>query len=394
MTVDEAQIRERLREVTDPVLGEDIVSLNLVDDILLKDGTAKVAVAFNAPYSGDEKAMADAIRKQIEQLDLEPDVRVSLSWEDEDSPLPEVRNIIPVASGKGGVGKTTVATNLATALAETGARVGLLDADIYGPNVPGMLGIEAKPGLSEDNMILPPEVDGIKLMSMAFLTDDDTDPAMLRGPMVDKLLSELIEETQWGELDYLLVDLPPGTGDEQLTLLQSVPVTGAVVVTTPEDIALSDVRKGIRMFHDRGTPVLGVVENMSSFTCPNSGDVYDIFGTGGGQKISEEYDIPLLGEIPIDPEIRSGGDEDKPVTVLQGTAAAEHFFELRDAVTNRIGAVNRAIKGELKADAENSPLVPAPQQSMDMGDPTAPGGQGPPGGQGGPGGSGGGCGGH
>jgi len=255
MTVDEAQIRERLREVTDPVLGEDIVSLNLVDDILLKDGTAKVAVAFNAPYSGDEKAMADEIREQIEQLDLEPDVRVSLSWEDEDSPLPEVRNIIPVASGKGGVGKTTVATNLATALAETGARVGLLDADIYGPNVPGMLGIEAKPGLSEDNQIVPPEVDGIKLMSMAFLTDDDTDPAMLRGPMVDKLLSELIEETQWGELDYLLVDLPPGTGDEQLTLLQSVPVTGAVVVTTPEDIALSDVRKGIRMFHDRGTPV-------------------------------------------------------------------------------------------------------------------------------------------
>lgn len=362
MTVDETQIRERLREVADPVLGEDIVSLNLVDDILIKDGTAKIAVAFNAPYSTDEKAMGDRIREEIEELGLEPDLQVSLSWEDPDSPLPDVRNVVPIASGKGGVGKTTVATNLANALAETGARVGLLDADIYGPNVPPMMGIEAKPGLTEDNMIIPPEADGIKIMSMAFLADDDTDPAMLRGPMVDKLLSELIEETQWGELDYLLVDLPPGTGDEQLTLLQSVPVTGAVVVTTPEDIALSDVRKGIRMFHDRGTPVLGVVENMSSFTCPNSGDVYDIFGSGGGQKVADEYDLPLLGEIPIDPEIRSGSDSDKPVTVLQGLAAADHFYDLRDAVANRVGAVNRAIKGELPADAPNSPLVFSPER--------------------------------
>jgi len=366
MTVDEAQIRERLREVADPVLGEDIVSLGLIDDVLIDDGTAKIAVAFNAPYSTDEKAMADRIREEIRELGVDPDVRISLSWEDPDSPLPDVRNIIPIASGKGGVGKTTVATNLATALAETGARVGLLDADIYGPNVPGMMGIEAQPGVSEDNRIIPPEADGIKLMSMSFIADDDTDPAMLRGPMVDKLLSELIEETKWGELDYLLVDLPPGTGDEQLTLLQSVPVTGAVVVTTPEDIALSDVRKGIRMFHDRGTPVLGVVENMSSFKCPKSGDVYDIFGSGGGQTIAEEYDIPLLAELPIDPEIRSGGDSDKPVTVLQGTAAAEQFFELRDAVINRTGAVNRAIKAELPADEPDSPLVPAPEQPPQM----------------------------
>ncbi len=237
----------------------------------------------------------------------------------------------------------------------------MLDADIYGPNVPLVMGIEARPGLTDDNMIIPPEADRIKLMSMAFLADDDTDPAMLRGPMVDKLLSELIEETQWGELDYLLVDLPPGTGDEQLTLLQSVPVTGAVVVTTPEDIALSDVRKGIQMFHDRGTPVLGIVENMSSFTCPNSGDVYDIFGSSGGQTVAGEYDLPLLGEIPIDPEIRSGGDSDKPVTVLEGLAAADHFYQLRDAVSNRVGAVNRAIKGELAPDAPNSPLVFSPE---------------------------------
>ena len=316
MTPDETQVRERLRAVEDPVLGEDIASLGLIDDVRIDDGTVHVSVAFNAPYATDEKAMGDRIREEIEALGLEPSISVSLSWEDPDSPLPDVRNVVPVASGKGGVGKTTVATNLATALAETGARVGLLDADIYGPNVPGMIGIEAKPGLTEDGKILPPEADGIKLMSMAFLSDDDTDPAMLRGPMIDKLLSELIEETEWGELDYLLVDLPPGTGDEQLTLLQSVPVTGAVVVTTPEDIALEDVRKGIRMFHDRGTPVLGIVENMSFFEAPESGEIYDIFGSGGGADVADEYGLPLLAEIPIDPEIRSGSDADKPVTVL------------------------------------------------------------------------------
>ena len=363
MTADADQVRERLRAVEDPVLGRDIASLGLIDDVRIEDGVATVAVAFNAPYSIDEKAMGDRIREEIAALGLEPNVTASRSWRDPDSPLPGVRNVVPIASGKGGVGKTTVATNLATALAETGARVGLLDADIYGPNVPGMVGIEARPGLTEDGAIVPPEADGIRLMSMAFLSEEDTDPAMLRGPMIDKLLSELIEGTEWGELDYLLVDLPPGTGDEQLTLLQSVPVTGAVVVTTPEDIALEDVRKGIRMFLDRGTPVLGVVENMSSFTTPDSGEVYDIFGSGGGQTIADEYDIPFLAEIPIDPGIRSGGDADKPVTVLQGTAAADRFFDLLEAVTNRIGALNRARVAGLDPADPGTPTVPASRRS-------------------------------
>ena len=347
MTVDENQIRERLRAVTDPVLDSDIVSLGLVDDVRIEDGTAHVSVAFNAPYAPDEKEMGDRIREEIRELDLEPSIAVSRSWEDPDSPFPDVRNVVPIASGKGGVGKTTVATNLATALAKTGARVGLMDADIYGPNVPGMIGIEANPGLSADGDIIPPEADGIKLMSMAFLHDDDTDPAMLRGAMIDKLLSELIQEVDWGELDYLLVDLPPGTGDEQMTLLQNVPVTGAVVVTTPEDIALSDVRKGIRMFTDRGTPVLGIVENMSSFECPSCGDVHELYGSGGGTELSAEFEVPLLAEIPMDPEIRSGSDADKPVTVLQEKPAAQRFLDLRDAVTNRVGAVNRAKKAGL-----------------------------------------------
>ncbi len=369
MTVDENQVRERLRAVEDPALGEDVVSLGLIDDVRVDDDTAHVSVAFNAPYASDEKAMGDRIREEIRGLGLEPELAISRSWEDPTSPLPRVRNIVPVASGKGGVGKTTVATNLATALAKTGARVGLLDADIYGPNVPAMMGIEAKPGLTEDGDIIPPEADGIKLMSMAFLTDDDTDPAMLRGPMVDKLLSELIEETGWGELDYLLVDLPPGTGDEQLTLLQSVPVTAAVVVTTPEDIAIEDVRKGLRMFHDRGTPVAGIVENMSFFETPDTGERFDIFGSGGGQTVAAEYDVPLLAEIPIDPEIRAGSDADKPVTVLQGTDAATYFYDLRDAVMNQVGAVNRATVAGLDPHDPETPVVPAPEQPSQAGHP-------------------------
>ncbi len=366
MTVDENRIRERLRAVEDPVLGEDIASLGLIDDVRIEDGVATIAVAFNAPYSTDEKAMGDRIREEVGELGLEPNLTVSRPWKDPDSPLPDVRNVVPIASGKGGVGKTTVATNLATALAETGARVGLLDADIYGPNVPGMIGIEARPGLSEDGDIIPPEADGITLMSMAFLSEENTDPAMLRGPMIDKLLSELIEETDWGHLDYLLVDLPPGTGDEQLTLLQSVPVTGAVVVTTPEDIALEDVRKGIRMFHDRGTPVLGVVENMSTFRCPDCGGEHELYGSGGGASVADEFDVPLLAGIPMDPGIRSGSDAENPVTVLQGTAAADHFFDLRDAVTNRVGAVNRALVGGLDPADPATPLVASVERQPEI----------------------------
>lgn len=357
MTADTDQVRERLRAVEDPVLGTDIVSLGLIDDVRIEGNVANVSVAFNAPYAPDEKAIGDRIREEIEALGLDPSLSASYSWRDPDSPLPEVRNVVPIASGKGGVGKTTVATNLATALAKSGANVGLFDADIYGPNVPGMIGVEAEPGLSPDGEIIPPEVDGIKLMSMAFLHEEETDPALLRGAMIDKLLTELIDDVDWGELDYLLVDLPPGTGDEQLTLLQNVPVTGAVVVTTPEDIALEDVRKGIRMFTDRGTPVLGIVENMSSFRCPSCGDEHDLYGSGGGSDLAEEFRVPLLAEIPMDPEIRSGSDADKPVTVLQETPAAQRFLDLRDAVMNRVGAVNRARTAELDPDDPDTPLV-------------------------------------
>ncbi|EMA46596.1 Mrp/NBP35 family ATP-binding protein [Halobiforma nitratireducens] len=365
--VDEDQVRDRLRSVEDPALGSDIVSLGLIDDIDVavgdgdgdEKGTAAVSVSFGAPYAPDEMDMGDRIREEIEDLGLEPTVSPEQPATT-DSPLPGVRNVVPIASGKGGVGKTTVATNLATALARTGARVGLLDADIYGPNVPGMIGIEAQPGMSPEGDIVPPEADGITLMSMAFLTEEETDPAMLRGPMIDKLLGQLIRETDWGELDYLLVDLPPGTGDEQLTLMQHAPVTGAVVVTTPEDIALEDVRKGVRMFIDQNVPVLGVVENMSAYRCPSCGDQHDLYGTGGGQRIADEFDVPLLAEIPMDPAIRAGSDADEPVTALKEGPAADRFIELQDTVLNRVGAVNRGAVADV--DLEGVPPTDGPAE--------------------------------
>jgi len=343
MTASETQLRERLRNVEDPRLGADIVTLGLVEDLrVTDDGVAEITLAFNAPYAPDEMAMGDRIREVVSELGLETSLSVSLSWQDPDSPLPNVRNVVAIASGKGGVGKTTVATNLAVALADAGARVGLLDGDIYGPNVPQMIGVDAEPGLTDDGQLVPPEGYGVKMVSMAFLADEETDPAMLRGPMVDKLLTQLIEGVEWGTLDYLLVDLPPGTGDAQLTLMQTVPVTGSVVVTTPEDIALEDVRKGIRMFSEHGTPVLGIVENMSTFRCPSCGDNHDLYGSGGGQAVADEYDLPLLAEIPMDPEIRARNDADGPLAVLEDGPAAEPFDGLADTVANRVGRRNRA----------------------------------------------------
>ena len=358
MTTAETRLRERLRNVEDPALDGDIVSLGLIEDIRIVDDTAEISLAFNAPYATDEMAMGDRIREVCSELGLEASLSVSLSWQDADSPLPDVRNIIAVSSGKGGVGKTTVATNLATALSEAGARVGLLDGDIYGPNVPSMIGVDGEPGLTDDETLVPPEAYGVKLISMGFLAQENTDPAMLRGPMIDNILTQLIEHVEWGDLDYLVVDLPPGTGDAQLTLLQTVPLTGAIVVTTPEDVALEDVRKGVRMFTDHGTPILGVVENMSGFTCSNCGDHHEIYGSGGGRKIADEYDIPLLGEIPIDPEIRAGTDTDGPVAALKDGPTAESFADFAGGVANRVGAVNRAEVAGVDPDDPESPTEP------------------------------------
>lgn len=248
------------------------------------------------------------------------------------SPLPGVQHIIAVASGKGGVGKSTVATNLAVALGLSGLRTGLLDADIYGPSIPLMMGVNDRPQVTSTNRILPFLNHGIKMQSLGFFLGENA-PVIWRGPMVMKAVQQLLQDTEWGELDVLVIDLPPGTGDVQLTLVQTVPLTGAVLVTTPQDLALLDVKKGAEMFKQVNAPLLGVVENMSYFVCPDCGKHTNIFRQGGGQKESERLGIPLLGQIPLEPAVCDAGDTGVPVVIGQpDTAAAEAFQQIAAAV--------------------------------------------------------------
>jgi ATP-binding protein involved in chromosome partitioning len=251
-------------------------------------------------------------------------------------PIPGVKNLVAIASGKGGVGKTTVAVNLALALAKLGHKVGLLDADVYGPNVPIMLGTTQEPLATMDKRIVPVEIQGVKMISMGLLNPGDK-PMIWRGPMLHSVITQFLRSVVWGELDYLLIDLPPGTGDVQLTLIQTVAVTGAVVVTTPSTVALADVRKAIEMFRQVNVEILGVVENMSSFKCPHCNEPIDIFGHGEGAKTAQAYGVPILGEIEIDPRIRIGGDTGQPVAALgESGPAAKSLYAVARAVTARL----------------------------------------------------------
>jgi ATP-binding protein involved in chromosome partitioning len=250
--------------------------------------------------------------------------------------IPGVKNLVAIASGKGGVGKTTVAVNLALALVKLGHKVGLLDADVYGPNVPIMLGSTAEPTATAQQRIIPVMAQGVKMISMGLLNPGDK-PVIWRGPMLHSVITQFLRSVEWGELDYLVIDLPPGTGDVQLTLIQTVAVTGAVVVTTPSAVALADVRKAIEMFRQVSVEVLGVVENMSTFACPHCGKAVDIFGHGEGAKTAIEYGVPVLGEIEIDPRIRLGGDTGNPVAAQGESApAAQSLYRVARAVTARI----------------------------------------------------------
>ena len=263
----------------------------------------------------------------------------------ERQPIPGVKNLIAVASGKGGVGKTTVAVNLALALVKLGHKVGLLDADVYGPNVPIMLGSTTEPMAVGQQRIIPVDAQGLKMISMGLLNPGDK-PVIWRGPMLHSVITQFLRHVEWGELDYLVIDLPPGTGDVQLTLIQTVAVTGAVVVTTPSTVALADVRKAIEMFRQVNVEVLGVVENMSTFSCPHCGKPVDIFGHGEGSRTAVEYGVPLLGEVEIDPRIRIGGDTGKPVAA-QGEAApaAQSLYRVAKAVAARLAEVGATSSG-------------------------------------------------
>jgi ATP-binding protein involved in chromosome partitioning len=336
--MDEADVRERLRSVEDPDLGDDIVSLDLVNDVEVADGAARISLALGAPYSPAESRLADEVRTAM--ADTGPDVELSARVPGGDTEvLPDVTNVIAVASGKGGVGKSTVAANLAAGLSQLGARVGLFDADVYGPNVPRMFGADEPPKATAEETMVPPEKHGVKVMSMAFMVGED-DPVIWRGPMVHKVLTQLLEDVEWGALDYMVVDLPPGTGDAQLTLLQTVPVTGAVIVTTPQEVALEDARRGLEMFGRHDTPVLGIAENMSTFRCPDCGAGHDVFGAGGGKAFAEANEMPFLGGIPLDPAVREGGDEGTPIVLDEGETA-DAFRVLTENVADNVGVLRR-----------------------------------------------------
>ena len=259
--------------------------------------------------------------------------------------IPGIKNLVAIASGKGGVGKTTVAVNLSLALAKLGHRVGLLDADVYGPNVPIMLGTYQEPLATMSKQIVPVDAQGVKMISMGLLNPGDK-PMIWRGPMLHSVITQFLRSVQWGELDYLIIDLPPGTGDVQLTLIQTVAVTGAVVVTTPSAVALADVRKAIEMFRQVNVEVLGVVENMSTFACPHCGKPVDIFGHGEGSKTAQAYGVPVLGEIEIDPRIRIGGDTGAPVAAQGESAApAASLYKLAHAVAARLDQLGASTAG-------------------------------------------------
>lgn len=342
MSITEHELEIRLEEVEDPDIGEDIVSLGLVNDVTIDDETARIDLAFNAPYAPSELELGNRIREVIQDAGLEPDLRAHVGEEHgfDDEVLPRVRNVIAVSSGKGGVGKTTVAANLAAGLEKRGAMVGLLDADIHGPNVPQILPPESEPGVTPNEDIVPPRSDGVRIISMGMMMEDDDDPAILRGPMVNKFMMKFLEGVEWGRLDYLIVDLPPGTGDATLNLLQSMPVTGSIVVTTPQEMALDDTRKGIQMFNKHDTPVLGVVENMSSFVCPSCGDQHGLFGTGGADTIVDNYDVPLLGRIPIHPDF--GADGSRGALVKDDDSEVQSYLEdVVGEIADRVGEANR-----------------------------------------------------
>lgn len=356
-TVNTDAVWAALRTVIDPELGRDLVSLGMVKDLNVgDDGTVGLTVVLTTPACPLRAEIESSVTRALMQIpgvrhvNINVTANVPSAFAPQDL-TPGVRNIIGVASTKGGVGKSTVAVNLAVALARLGARVGLLDADIYGPNVPLMMGLrDARPEIrivptndgGEIEKLIPVENYGVRVMSMGFLIDEDQ-PVIWRGPMLNSALRQFLGQVDWGDLDYLLVDLPPGTGDVQISLIQLTKITGIVQVTTPQEVALLDVRKGITMFRSQNINVLGVIENMSYFVCPHCGKATEVFAHGGGRQVALDYGVAFLGELPLLPAIRESGDKGTPVVVSQPESEiATRYLEIARQLAAHISTANLA----------------------------------------------------
>ncbi|MBU3628112.1 iron-sulfur cluster carrier protein ApbC [Polynucleobacter sp. AP-Reno-20A-A9] len=333
MSVTPELVQAALKNLVDPNTKIDFVSARNIKNLRVEDGDISLDIVLGYPA----KSQFDSIRKSVinalRELSGVKNVSVNISSQIVAHAvqrgvklLPGVKNIIAVASGKGGVGKSTTAVNLALALAAEGAQVGILDADIYGPSQPMMLGITGRPDSIEENTIEPMEAYGLQASSIGFLIDDDA-PMVWRGPMVTSALEQLLRQTRWRDLDYLIVDMPPGTGDIQLTLAQKVPVTGSVIVTTPQDIALLDARKGLKMFEKVGVPIIGIIENMSTYVCTKCGHEEHVFGAGGGEKMCKEYAVDFLGSLPLNLSIREQADAGRPTVVADPDGAISAIYK-------------------------------------------------------------------
>jgi len=345
MSLTQETILETLKAIQDPDLHKDIVALDFVKDVKIRGGAVDFTIELTTPACPVKDQMKSQAEALVGALPGVTSVTVNMTAQVRarggmtSQGIPGIRNVIAVGAGKGGVGKSTTTVNLAIALAQKGARVGVIDADVYGPNLPQMLGIHLEPGaieLTAEQKMVPPMAHGIKSLSIGMLIPKDQ-AVIWRGPMLHSAVQQFMRDVAWGELDYLLVDLPPGTGDVAISLSQSVGVAGAVVVTTPQGVSVSDVRKAIAMFQKLKIPVLGVVENMSYFVCPHCSERTEIFGKGGGDEIAREMKVPLLGEVPIDVRVRSGGDDGAPVVAAApDSPAAQAFSAVASQVAARI----------------------------------------------------------
>jgi len=368
-------VLNKLTTVIDPDLKKDIVSMGMIKDLELNSGNLKFTLELTTPACPFNEEIEQDVRKAIDELDGIDnfDMKVTAKVMEgrdlaADEAMSTVKNIIAVASGKGGVGKSTVSLNLALALSQTGAKVGLLDADIYGPSIPLMLGMKEASMQVEDNKLQPAESNGIKVVSFGFFAEQEHQAAIYRGPIISGIVKQFLVDTLWTDLDYLIVDLPPGTGDIPLTLAQTIPITGILVVTTPQEVASSVASKAIGMFDKLEVPMLGVVENMSYFECSKCNEKHYIFGKGGAEKISEKHNMPLLGTIPLNSGIMAGSDLGKPVMITQpDSSSAEAFTVTAKNVAAQCSIQHYKMKEEAEAEAKWDGLSPEARQKILVG---------------------------